>query len=391
MIGLTRFELKKAMGRRLIWVILAILLVLNGVNIERHHHIFSTDPMAQGRYELYTELRGELTDEKLALIQSYYSEAQKILSGAKHDTEYDPERYFSGFAYGDANLWNEIKEECDRIQAYQGKMKSIVNAASEANQNSSLALYYRRQNAQIATLYAGRSLHELSRLEGITALSEYRFSTVLLLLMLILIAGNLYVTERETGMSELLCSFRSGGSKTAAAKLFAVLLITGFLCTLFFVMDFILFCFYYRIDGLSLPVYAVPPMDAAAGFEESPLSCTVWQYLLLSGAMRLLGFWVFASAFAAISAAMRLAEPVFFSTVLLTVSLMLCYTFWNTGAGIAVNTCNPLRLLLTDFRHYEVYNIGENPVSVPLIAVCAGLLFFTGNSILCMIAGRRRV
>ena len=388
---LIRFECKKALGRGVIRVILLILLALNAVNIERHHHIFKTDPMAQGRYELYTELRGEMTEEKLARIRDNYSAAQQILSGSERDLVYNPERYYSGYAFGDANLWNEVKEELDRINGYEAEMNALADAARTANENPALSPYYRRQNEQIAACYAGRSLHQLSRLDGITALSEYRFSTVLLLMLLILIAGNLYVTERENGMAEMLCTAKNGGMKTAAAKLSAVLLITAGLCVLFSVMDFALFAYYYRIDGLSFPVYAVPSVNETNGFAQSPLSCTVWQYLLLKGAVRLLGLCVFASAFTVISAAIRSAVPVFFGSVLLTAAAMLCYTFWNTGAGTVINRVNPLRLLLTDFKTYSVCEAAGYPVSVPALAVCAGSVLLLINCVCCLTAGRRRV
>ena len=386
-----RFEIKKTLGRRLIRVILLILLVLNAVNIERHHHIFKSDTMEQGRYELYTELRGELTDEKYTRIQDNYNAAQQILAAGKHDTTYNPERYYSGYAFGDANLWNEIKEELDRINGYEAEMNALADAARTANENPALSPYYRRQNEQIASCYAGRSLHQLSRLQGITALSEYRFSTVLLLMMLILIAGSLYVAERENGMAEMLCTTKNGGMRTAAAKLSAALLMTVFLCVLFSIMDFALFSYYYRIDGLSFPVYAVPSVDAVPGFSQSPLSCTVRQYLILSGAVRMLGLCVFASAFAAVSALFRSAVPVFFGSVLLTAASMLCYTFWNTGAGTVINLLNPLRLLLTDFKKYEVFDFAGYPVSVPVISVCTGAVLLLMNCVCCLIAGRRRV
>lgn len=386
-----RFEFKKAFGRRLIRVILLILFVLNAVNIERHHHIFKSDSMEQGRYELYTELRGELTDEKYTRIQENYNAAQLILDSGKHDTTYNPERYYSGYEFGDANLWNEIKEKLDQIRGYETNMNLLAEAARKANENQALSPYYRWQNEQIASCYAGRSLHQLSRLDGITALSEYRFSTVLLLMMLILLSGNLYVTERENGMAEMLCTTKNGGMKTAASKLSAVLLMTVFLCTLFSVMDFALFSYYYRIDGLSFPIYAVPSVNAISGFSLSPLNCTVWQYLILNGTVRMLGLCIFSSAFAAVSATFRSAVPVFFGSVLLTATSMLCYTFWNTGTGTVINLLNPIRLLLTDFKRFEVFNLAGYPVFLPTFSICIGAVLLFMNCVCCLIAGRRRV
>jgi hypothetical protein len=77
--------------------------------------------------------------------------------------------------------------------------------------------------------------------------------------------------------------------------------------------------------------------------------------------------------------------------VLLTVALMLCYTFWNTGAGVLLNCINPLRLLLTKWTAYAVCNVAEYPVFVPVMAVCAGTVWLMLNSVICMTAGRRRV
>ena len=385
MIALIRFELRKSLGRRIIPVMLLLLLTLNAVNILRHHNIFQSDSMARGRYELYCTLRGEMTAEKRKTVAENYRAAQVILSGGRYDTAYDPARYYCGFAYGDANLWREVQEEYDRIDAYGAEMQALADAAAAANETSALSGFYRRQNAQIAAAYSGRALHAFSRLEGIAALSEYRFSAVLQILMLILIGGNLFVTERENGMAELLCTARCGGRKTAAAKLIALLFSAAALCMLFSAADFALFAYFYRIDGLAQPVYAI------AEFANTPLTCTVWQYLLLTGAMKLLGLCALSAAFAAISAAMRSAVPVFFSAVLLTAAMMLCYTFWNTGAGGLLNRFNPLRLLLADFSAYAVCNIAGYPVSVPMFSVCAGIMWLALNSVICLTAGGRRV
>ena len=385
MIALIRYELKKALGRRIIPVMILLLLALNAVNITRHHNIFQSDSMARGRYELYCTLRGEITDERREIVAKNYRAAQEILSGGRYDTAYDPERYYCGFAYGDANLWCEVQEEYDRIDAYGAEMQALADAAVAANENPALSDFYRRQNAQISAVYSGRALHDLCRLEGAAALSEYRFSTVLQILMLMLIGGNLFVTERENGMAESLCTARNGGRKTAAAKLITVLLVTVAMCMLFSAVDFALFAYFYHIDGLSQPIYAV------AEFADSPLTCTVWQYLLLTFAMKLLGLCVLSTAFTALSAAMRNAVPVFFSAVLMTAALMLYYTFWNTGAGVLLNRINPLRLLLTTCKKYTVCNVAGYPVSTPVFAVCTGLMWLALNSVFCLTAGRRRV
>ena len=391
MIKLIRFEIHKVFGRHVIWLILLVFLILNAMNIERHHHIFKTDRMEQGRYELYQELCGEMTEEKIARIQENYNAALDILNGGNYDTEYNPERYYSGYAYGDANLWREVKEEYDRIQGYESEMTALTDSAKRMNENSALSEYYRRQNEQIINIYERRSLQQFSRLEGVTALSEYRLSSVLLIMLLILTAGNMYVIERENGMAEMICTARNGGMKTATAKLFASLLITAFFCILFYGMDIALFMYFYRIDGLNQFIYAVPSLNGILGFAHTPLCCTVWQYFLLIVAIRLLGFCVIASVFMFFSALMRSAVFVFFSAVLFTASMMLCYTFWNTGAGIVLNYCNPLRLLLIDFKEYEVCNFAEYPVSISMIAVFTGIAVFFLNSILYLIAGRKRV
>ena len=105
-IVLIKGEYKKAYTGKLIIIFILVFLLLDCVNTYRNDYLFkSREYMNIGRYELITQLEGERTDDKLTQISDKAELSRELTTSGSYSMEYDKDKYYSGYEYGDAQLW----------------------------------------------------------------------------------------------------------------------------------------------------------------------------------------------------------------------------------------------------------------------------------------------
>ena len=94
-----KWELKKLIKVKLLWLFLAVFLFLNMYQIRQMDRLISA-PL-DGHDTLLEQIQGLITDEKIAYVtESLQEVTDAIASGQAQPGEYDPERV-TGYAYGD--------------------------------------------------------------------------------------------------------------------------------------------------------------------------------------------------------------------------------------------------------------------------------------------------
>ena len=367
---LSCYEFKKLFERKSLPVIFLLLCALNIFNIARSNYIYNPDTeagkMEIGRYQLYLNYKGEITQDKIAEIQYGARISEQMVQSGNYDKQYNPDKYYSGYAYGEAMLRIEMNIELDRLLEYSLQTDEISEKAAGLSDEYGMSDYYLKQNREIVDVYQNRNLNSITNSEGLSKLFEYNFSDILIIILLIIGISHIFTVDKENETDVYLKSSRNGGGISGIAKLIAATEFTFIICAVFFTIDLVTFFIMLRIDGLEQPLYIL------SDFLFTPLSVSLWQYIILYFAAKFIGMLCIAFSVALIAVFVKKAIPTFGLSVLYVGALMFLKALLTNGTGEYINLFNPVSVLLFPelTKTYSVINLFGDPVSVPGLALC---------------------
>jgi len=146
--------------------------------------------------------------------------------------------------------------------------------------------YMKKVNETILNIYNGRYIKEYYKTDGFYSLFNYDFSSLLVFLLIILYASQIFVSEKDSGMYELIMTTEYSKEGYVLTKLKSFFLYCIFLTVVFYIVDLVSFYECYYLRGFDMPLYVI------SGFEKTPLNIKIWQYLLLSFFVKLLGYFL---------------------------------------------------------------------------------------------------
>ena len=267
-----RYELYKLWRSRLLWGFLAAFLLINAVKIMQLSSSFQVNKqMNDARNRLYEEVRGVWDTEKLQFVIETQHRLEEQVTAGNYSTEPNQPGTYSGYLFGDYSLFTEIYDEMDYMVHYQSNNENLLaelrsNAEffrklgndEDAEKNESALIHY--QNRKIDAYY---------RTEGAVQWIHYPFSSLLMLLSVLLCTAPSFAKEHETKMDALLQTVKPG------------------IVLLFFCTDCICFLIGFPMDCLQNPVYSISSM------QDTPFSCSIGMYILLLYAFRLIPVMLF--------------------------------------------------------------------------------------------------
>lgn len=369
-----RYELKKIFEQKSIWVIGAILLCVSFYGVYKDFYVPDYDDDGQPTYnyairQMYDEYSGELSEENIQKFMSDLSQAE--INYNTDSREYNPEKYYYGTAYGDYNLMLELKSEMERIYYYNDYVVKIRNEArKDALGFEGKNEYLYKYNAKITNVYSDRRVTDFYYTEGFSEYFEYKFSSFIVLVMLLLGLTTRFCYECETGMNNILLTSRYGRDKTNFAKLVSGFIYAFALSVLFSVIDLCVFKWMFGFDLTHQFLYALPE------FQDTTLNIKVWQAVVLLFLLRTLGLLILSGIIMLWSAICCSTIVAYIGSAISVIALMLMTIVIPTGVGEYLNLINPLRLVNCQvwFEEYSVINIFGYPIFTVYVAVIVGVI-----------------
>lgn len=294
MIRQIRFEFQKNFIKPSIVLAMLIFLLMDAFLIRSLHQkksIFSLMPEFRSAYEtLYGTYRGAITDEKIEDLLAVYRPIESVTKSGMAGTECDSNSLTYNSYSDELFLRWCFVDPIEYDYKYQHHAAKIVNNALE-----NMELYQHvgndyayRQSERIAKLFSGRAITEFHYTEMYQYYLQYDFSVFFVLLICIYALVNVYVMEKESEMNLLLITTVNGNRREDISKIIASSLFVIGICFFFWIADFLFFgIFFGGFEGGSSPIYAVEY------FENSPLELTLFQYSILSMALKTVGVLVF--------------------------------------------------------------------------------------------------
>lgn len=366
------YEIKKALSKPMVIVTLILFIFVNLFKIYLvYQEERGNDPIWHGKYRLLQEIQGEITLEKLELIIGHYNELNRLIKSGEYSVEFDANTY-TGYQFGDWNIFKEIYDEIDYLYHYPERTQEILTKAHENLELYSEAgnKYEIQRSRAIIERYDNRKITAYYDTIGLESYFSYDFSSLLILLLLVFILSFVFAGERDSGMDNLILTARNGKKYITKIKLLAAGVMSVGIALIFYAVDLITFDLFFGLNGLENPLYSL------LSFTDTALLLNIGQFMALSLAIKIVGVLIFAM--------LILLFSTLFSEVLSALFLSLCSIFIFVGLNdlfeqAAGQLINPITLLTNRslFSGFFTYNLGNNAVTSLTVIVALFVAYLT--------------
>lgn len=360
------FEFKKSVLKPSVIACLLIFSVINFVKFFEMYFYFgggrfvvsgeSTQFLA-AEAELYEKYGGVITDPKIEELQQELSDANQKLE--EYGIIAEPiDGTYSGYPAGDVNIFESIVRSYEYAILYVNDANTTAAFAREnVDFYEERSDYEVRLNDFIYDSFGGRTVEYYVDPDGWTALFDYKFSTILTMLLTGLILTPIFAGEKDGGFDRLI---KSAGKRSTVirSKLVTVLTVAFFDTLFFFLLDILYVAAIHGLYCFEAPIYSI------AAYADCPLNTTFLGGILLAFSGRLTAMLFFGVVTMLISSFCRNSG----------ISLIVTIVFGATMiflSEVLPDSLNPLSLVYMHdyFREFDVVNIFGFPVLTVFFAM----------------------
>lgn len=287
------YEIKKSWFKL---PILVLLIIFCFINVYKFTSVYNFSGRFRGNsninmknayYTFYETYSGEITDEKIISVNEYFNRLATLTSNKDYGSEYD-KTSISGTIYADYVIYEfYIIPELEYAITYPNKANEIcINAYENVLFYSEHNNYEdTEKNKYIYRLYQNRKVEKYNLTEWVKLYFEYDFSSLLIIIMIIIGLASCFSTETESGM---ITHLKSGGklAKTVNAKLISAAIYIFFLIAVFTFCDLIIVNRLCGMDGIFNPIYS------AEFFGNSPFEFSLFTAIITCALGKYLAFLV---------------------------------------------------------------------------------------------------
>lgn len=280
------YEFKKIYKNKVFWFTVMSLIILNIFMLSADISLIVSDELYTPRKNLYNAVKGRLTKESVIYIDEKYGELSEKVETGNYSTEYTDGTY-SGYIFGDYNLFRELNEDLLRIYHYQERTSQMLEKV-EANidlfriaGNENKCKIYKK----IKSVVSKRDIHSLYDYTAVNHYINYDASSALLLIYISLVMPAVFSEEKE--IHDLLDTTKTGHKKTEKWKLTFALIHNLILSFIVFTVDFMWFALFFGVEEMSAKLYYM------SEYEYTWIQCTIWEYVLILLIMKLIATGTF--------------------------------------------------------------------------------------------------
>ena len=302
------YELKKLTSKKIFFVLFALLLVLNGIFINREilPRMVTSERDLTAFIEEY-EKDPDAMEQYMADYTMVYREAQRNPALAMPESiysEHDATLFASFASIRDLNeTYAEILQKAKKTSSGMLKEYAYLGYA----ENSFEVVY---QNFVLESYEPLEMLtFPLENLVGFDLFFGYNGFCVFLLLAVALLGIQLITEEQSAGMLMILHVSKRGRHETVLAKLAVGLVATAVLCVLFAGASLLVLALEIGLHGWSLPIQMIEMMQLC------PLAITVGEGVLLSLLVQILTSFAFLSLVMLLSVLLKHSLAIFASVI----------------------------------------------------------------------------
>ena len=356
------YEIKKMMPLKKVMILMIVFLLFNCANIYKNYYPacsgYSEVILQKGRVAVYKLLEGKISEEKYNTFLEEYDRVCGVVESGNYSNEVDFDKYYCGYAYGDRNIFYEVLAEFERQILYPSSV-SKIKEEMEANMDffeeiGNFLLY--EENKYVLSCFSDRHIRSFYYTSPSIYLFEYSFSSVLIIILILLIFSPVFSLEKENEMLEILHCTKYGcnqkcGNTVWLYKIGLLLVMVTLLTVLFGLSDIIMLKVCLKFNGLSQPIYILEE------FSETNLTCSIFESWLICNAIKWFGFVIIGLVVCVISKTQCNSN---FSYVISLLFVALCIftnVYLTSETGRMINLFNPISLLTLYkvFANFEIW------------------------------------
>lgn len=350
------YEIKKNFLKPSILIFLIIFSIINIYKINISYRDYTLENYKGyvgvltnlGNQKLYKEkLKGDINNEKIDFVMDYYKELLEIVSKIDYSTEYD-ENLYTGYSFAEKNLLERNVIPFLKYNYMYGT--NILEIVEKAKVNiefySNISNTYEvMKNKRIINMYRNRELNNITNTRGMEYYFKYNFSSLLVILLLLLGLPNVFCIENETGMSNLI-SISKNKNMTIKMKFIGSFIYMFIISLYFLFLNLITIYIISGTDSFFIPLYGLKI------FEFTPLKVSVASFIFYDFLMKFLVFLLLGGIILLVSYYLKQTMSAFLVGTVSITGLIIINDFWST-------CYNPISLI-TNYsmvRSFECSNI----------------------------------
>ncbi len=283
---LVRFELKRMICNRFVWLLIILFMMADIYKIYAIENGLNNP--TPGGEKIYEEIKGNVTNEKAQFLISRYEELTQIVSAGNYSTSGNQEGTYTGYIYGDYSEFGTYYERYKYIYDYTERMDGVVTTARgniENLENSSK--FQIRKNKKIVSDYSNRKIQQFYNMEHMQLYLEYDFSTIFIFLLVIAAASGILYYDRKGKVLYLVKTSSMGLRRSMISKMLAIGIYACMVTVFVAIVDFAVFSFFFQLEGWNQPLYAI------SDYADTAVNMTVLECVFFQMLMRMIGafFW----------------------------------------------------------------------------------------------------
>ncbi|WP_142413593.1 ABC transporter permease [Hathewaya massiliensis] len=357
--NLIKYELKKIIFKKYIVIALILFIISNiiKINVDYRKINMPNDNFNKAYWKVHEKVQGELNNEKISFVINNYKKALKIVESGNFETKKEDPNTYTGYIYGDMNLFKKVYDSMDYCYNYNKNMEDYIKFAEgnieffKEKSNTYEAL----KNKNIKATYSNRKISSFYDTDGFYNYFTYDFSSLLILMLIILGISPVFSKEKECEMDLLIKTSKKGKFKIINAKVVASFIYVILINLIFFLTDIITFSATFKLFGFSNKLYSIKE------FIFTPLNISILNYFILYMILKIVGFLTITMLILVLSSLSSKSYLTFiFSATSIIVLIFSSYNYNNTF----LNSLNPIFMLVNRnlFLNYEVIRIFNHPI-----------------------------
>lgn len=289
---IVRFEWLKMKKKKYIWVLLCILIAINSYHIFQLSKHRST--LDEGQRRLERRIEGKITDEKISFVTSRYKKYLKIVQEGTFSKEGNQKGTYTGYIMGDYNAFEGYYDTLKKLYEYREKAGNICQQAKDnayfyEERNNR---YEMERNLKIYHAFHGREITEYYDQEDTQAYLEYDFSTLLMVIMVLVSISGIWIYEKEHDMLVLMKCSQMPMSRIVIGKFLCMSFMGLLFVALFSVNDYICYSLFFSVKAFHQPLYSIEDYFLT-GFRGNILQYVIYSAWLKYVAVEFISFCVF--------------------------------------------------------------------------------------------------
>lgn len=282
-----KYELKKVLRSKSLIILLGVLLFLNAAQIIYKVYPDCHGSLYEGKKKILAEIEGPITQENYDFLLNNYNMTQQKVEAGDYQTDRIDKNTYSGYVFGDNQLFSEIFEDYQNCINYSNSIKNIITIAEE-NKQLTTNDSWKEYNNELLKTYKQRNLSYYYDYTLINSHLNYNFSFLLSLVLIIMLTTVIFLKEKQEGTVIYYKLVRNGKKKIFLPKIIILILISGLISIIFSLETFIIYFFLGANKGWLQPLYAI------ADFKFSASSISIASYIIINNLMQILGCMLFA-------------------------------------------------------------------------------------------------